>query len=150
MKSVLKRPRHRPNRPPHARSQNIMEGQVHQGDIDNGNERLDYRPPRNRAVLQQNIDKYLNQAREAMSSGDRIAAENFLQHADHFNRLLNEQKEIRQQHDNRRVPQKDHSSTSNAEGSESTSDENKSPLNDSDEQQPQDQLINVETENPAE
>lgn len=33
-------------------------------------------------------EKYLNLAREAMSQGDRIEAENFLQHADHYFRVL--------------------------------------------------------------
>ena len=30
-------------------------------------------------------------AREALSSGDKIMSENYLQHADHFSRLLNSQ-----------------------------------------------------------
>ena len=35
------------------------------------------------------IEKYSNLAREALSSGDKILSENYLQHADHFQRLLN-------------------------------------------------------------
>ena len=34
------------------------------------------------------VDKYNNLAREALSSGDKILSENYLQHADHFSRLL--------------------------------------------------------------
>ena len=34
------------------------------------------------------IDKYKNLAREALSSGDKILSENYLQHADHFSRIL--------------------------------------------------------------
>ena len=34
------------------------------------------------------IDKYNNLAREALSSGDKILSENYLQHADHFSRIL--------------------------------------------------------------
>ena len=34
------------------------------------------------------MDKYNNLAREALSSGDKILSENYLQHADHFSRIL--------------------------------------------------------------
>ena len=34
------------------------------------------------------VDKYNNLAREALSSGDKILSENYLQHADHFSRIL--------------------------------------------------------------
>ena len=34
------------------------------------------------------IEKYTNLAREALSSGDKILSENYLQHADHFSRIL--------------------------------------------------------------
>lgn len=34
-----------------------------------------------------NRDKYLNLARDAMATGDRIEAENYLQHADHYFRV---------------------------------------------------------------
>ena len=36
------------------------------------------------------VDKYNNLAREALSTGDKILSENYLQHADHFMRILNE------------------------------------------------------------
>lgn len=105
MKTVMKRSRHRPNNRPHNNRQQQSDSvMLNDANFDH-DERLDYRAPRNRAVLQQHIDKYLNQAREAISSGDRVAAENFLQHADHFNRLLNEQKEYRQQVDQKRQHQ---------------------------------------------
>ena len=37
------------------------------------------------------VDKYNNLAREALSSGDKILSENYLQHADHFSRILSTQ-----------------------------------------------------------
>ena len=47
---------------------------------------------RNHARNNQNaaklIEKYNNLAREALSSGDKILSENYLQHADHFSRIL--------------------------------------------------------------
>ena len=36
------------------------------------------------------IEKYNDLAREALSNGDKILSENYLQHADHFQRILNE------------------------------------------------------------
>ncbi len=53
---------------------------------------------RNRGNAQQLMDKYLTLARDAASQGDRIAAENFFQHADHYYRVVyarNEQQEAR-------------------------------------------------------
>ncbi len=38
------------------------------------------------------IEKYSNLAREALSSGDKILSENYYQHADHFLRILQEQR----------------------------------------------------------
>ncbi len=42
-----------------------------------------------RGSAQQVLEKYLSLARDASSSGDRIAAESYLQHAEHYYRLLN-------------------------------------------------------------
>jgi hypothetical protein len=43
-----------------------------------------------RGTPQQIIDKYTVLARDAQLSGDRVAAENFQQHAEHYTRMLNE------------------------------------------------------------
>lgn len=42
-----------------------------------------------RGSAQQVLDKYLALARDAISSGDRVAAEGFFQYADHYYRLVN-------------------------------------------------------------
>ena len=42
-----------------------------------------------RGSAQQVLDKYLTLAREASLAGDRIAAEGFFQHAEHYHRVLN-------------------------------------------------------------
>lgn len=41
-----------------------------------------------RGTPQQVIDKYLSLARDSQLSGDRVTAENFLQHAEHYARIL--------------------------------------------------------------
>ena len=43
------------------------------------------------------IEKYNDLAREASSNGDKILSENYLQHADHFTRVLNERENIRKE-----------------------------------------------------
>lgn len=43
-----------------------------------------------RGTPAQIIEKYATLARDAQTSGDRVAAENFLQHSEHYTRLLNE------------------------------------------------------------
>ncbi|WEX09004.1 DUF4167 domain-containing protein [Chelativorans sp. AA-79] len=41
-----------------------------------------------RGTAQQIAEKYTTLARDAQSSGDRVIAENYLQHAEHYNRLI--------------------------------------------------------------
>ena len=48
-------------------------------------------PSRNNHNAPKLIEKYNDLAREASSNGDKILSENYLQHADHFTRILNEQ-----------------------------------------------------------
>jgi len=50
-----------------------------------------------RGTPQQIIDKYLSLARDAQTSGDRVVAENFLQHAEHYQRILIEALGARQE-----------------------------------------------------
>ena len=43
------------------------------------------------------LEKYNSLAKEAMSSGDRTLGENYLQHADHFMRIIEEKNKFRDQ-----------------------------------------------------
>ena len=54
-------------------------------------------PGRNNHNAPKLIEKYNDLAREASSSGDKILSENYLQHADHFTRVLNDQENYRKQ-----------------------------------------------------
>ena len=54
-------------------------------------------PGRNNHNASKLIEKYNDLAREALSSGDKILSENYLQHADHFTRILTEQENYRKQ-----------------------------------------------------
>ena len=48
-------------------------------------------PGRNNHNAPKLIEKYNDLEREASSNGDKILSENYLQHADHFTRVMNEQ-----------------------------------------------------------
>ena len=54
-------------------------------------------PGRNNHNAPKLIEKYNDLAREASSNGDKILSENYLQHADHFTRVLNERESIRRE-----------------------------------------------------
>ena len=54
-------------------------------------------PGRNNHNAPKLIEKYNDLAREASSNGDKILSENYLQHADHFTRVLNERENIRKE-----------------------------------------------------
>ena len=57
--------------------------------------RVDSRCRHNVQFLRQFIDKFNNFARESITSGDRVSAEGFYQHADHYQRILNERQQDR-------------------------------------------------------
>ena len=54
-------------------------------------------PGRNNHNASKLIEKYNDLAREALSNGDKILSENYLQHADHFTRILNEREVLRKE-----------------------------------------------------
>ena len=64
------------------------------------NNNLDFKrknPGRNNQNASKLIEKYNDLAREALSNGDKILSENYLQHADHFTRVLNEKESFRKE-----------------------------------------------------
>ena len=54
-------------------------------------------PGRNNHNAPKLIEKYNDLAREALSNGDKILSENYLQHADHFTRVLNEREKYKKE-----------------------------------------------------
>ena len=62
------------------------------------NDNFKRKPPgRNNNNAPKLIEKYNDLAREALSNGDKILSENYLQHADHFTRVLNERESFRRE-----------------------------------------------------
>jgi len=63
-------------------------GLKNQNDLSSNSDFRYRNPARNNQSPAKLVEKYNNLAREALSSGDKILSENYLQHADHFSRLL--------------------------------------------------------------
>ena len=61
------------------------------GDFNNNSEFKRKNPGRNNQNAAKLIEKYNDLAREALSNGDKILSENYLQHSEHFARILNSQ-----------------------------------------------------------
>lgn len=66
----------------------------------NRNPNYDGNNMRPRGNAQQLMEKFLAMARDASAMGDRVAAENYFQHADHYYRVLNARFEQQQQNNN--------------------------------------------------
>tara|TARA_B100000131_G_scaffold319778_1_gene366370 strand:- start:515 stop:880 length:366 start_codon:yes stop_codon:yes gene_type:complete len=86
-KNSHRRSRYKPNGDKTFRKRN---GNGHKNNSD-FNSNLEFRrknPGRNNQNASKLVDKYKDLAREALSHGDKILSENYLQHADHFVRIL--------------------------------------------------------------
>ena len=66
----------------------ILNGHKNQNDFSSNSDFKHRNPGRNNQNAAKLVDKYNNLAREALSIGDKILSENYLQHADHFARIL--------------------------------------------------------------
>ncbi len=77
-------------------------------------------PGRNNQNASKLVEKYNNLAREALSTGDKILSENYLQHADHFSRILISQELIKATNTNNVIEQ---SFSKNDEGTNSDTEE---------------------------
>ena len=64
-------------------------------------------PGRNNQNASKLIDKYNNLASEALAVGDKILSENYLQHADHFKRVLSLQELNKIQSENNNIIEQD-------------------------------------------
>ena len=65
-----------------------LNGHKNQVDFNSNSDFKHRNPGRNNQNAAKLVDKYNNLAREALSSGDKILSENYLQHADHFFLIL--------------------------------------------------------------
>ena len=70
-------------------------GHKNNGDFSNGPSFKRRHPGRNNQNASKLIEKYNDLAREALSNGDKILSENYLQHSEHFSRVLISQESSR-------------------------------------------------------
>ena len=74
-----------------------------------------------RGTSQQLFEKYLQLGRDATSSGDRVTAESYFQHAEHYFRILNAMNQAAQQNQQNGQPNQQRRPYSNGEdGGQST------------------------------
>ena len=82
-----------------------LSGLKNQNDFNTSSEFRHRSPGKNNQNAAKLVDKYNNLAREALSSGDKILSENYLQHADHFSRILSMQEVSKSQDKNNIIEQ---------------------------------------------
>ena len=70
------------------------------GDFGNGSSFKRRHPGKNNQNAAKLVEKYNDLAREALSNGDKILSENYLQHSEHFSRILTSQENSRSHNEN--------------------------------------------------
>ena len=70
------------------------------GDFGNGSSFKRRHPGKNNQNAAKLVEKYNDLAREALSNGDKILSENYLQHSEHFSRILISQENLRNLNEN--------------------------------------------------
>ena len=70
------------------------------GDFGNGSSFKRRYPGKNNQNAAKLVEKYNDLAREALSNGDKILSENYLQHSEHFSRILLSQENVRNLNEN--------------------------------------------------
>ena len=79
-----------------------------------------FRPPLSAEKL---LEKYSSLAKEAMSSGDKTLSENYLQHADHFMRIIEDKNKNKNQSKDNLVNKPTVDSNKTSENSDSNQDQ---------------------------
>ena len=78
----------------HSRNNGMDQGRLRSASFSDMGER---NGPKLQGNPERLFDKYSLLAKEALTSGDRVLSENYLQHADHFMRILGERALIKKQ-----------------------------------------------------
>ena len=87
--------RRRPNGRSHSSQENgYMQARSRSNSFSNNQTRNNFRPTQSAEKL---LEKYNSLAKEAMSLGDKTLCENYLQHADHFMRVVEDKSKNKDQ-----------------------------------------------------
>jgi hypothetical protein len=73
-------------------SHNNLRPRIRTNQFSNGQSRNSFRPA---LSAEKSLEKYTTLAKEAMSSGEKTLSENYLQHADHFMRIIEDKNKNR-------------------------------------------------------
>ena len=73
-------------------SHNNLRPRIRTNQFSNGQSRNSFRPA---LSAEKSLEKYTSLAKEAMSAGDKTLSENYLQHADHFMRIIEDKNKNR-------------------------------------------------------
>ena len=73
-------------------SHNNSRSRIRTNQFSNGQSRNSFRPS---LSAEKSFEKYTTLAKEAMSAGDKTLSENYLQHADHFMRIIEDKNKNR-------------------------------------------------------
>ena len=87
--------RHQNERSNFSRGNGNNQARLRSNSFSNGHTRNKFRPSLSAEKL---LEKYTTLAKEAMSSGDKTLSENYLQHADHFMRVIEDRNKNQSQH----------------------------------------------------
>ena len=88
---------HQNERSNFSRGNGNTQARLRSNSFSSGQARNKFRPPLSAEKL---LEKYSTLAKEAMSSGDKTLSENYLQHADHFARVIEDKNKNRIQSNN--------------------------------------------------
>ena len=86
--------RHSNSRNHGSRDNGSLQTRLRPNPFSNGPTRNNFRTPLSAEKL---FDKYSSLAKEAMASGDKLLSENYLQHAEHFMRIIEDKNRNRNQ-----------------------------------------------------
>ena len=86
--------RHRNGRGPLSHGNGSMQSRLRSNSFSNSQTRNNFRSTQSAEKL---LEKYNTLAKEAISSGDKTLGENYLQHADHFMRIIEDKNKNREQ-----------------------------------------------------
>ena len=78
-------------------SHNNLRPRIRTNQFSNGQSRNSFRPS---LSAEKSFEKYTSLAKEAMSAGDKTLSENYLQHADHFLRIIEDKNKNRNHSNN--------------------------------------------------
>jgi hypothetical protein len=76
-----------------------------------------------RGTAQQLFEKYLQLGRDATGSGDRVMAESYFQHAEHYFRIINAMNQVQQQQGGQQQPRRYQGGPDGGEGGENQGDQ---------------------------